>query len=341
MLHRNKLLLLLRKTRKTDRARGRDTPVFLNGLASRGAAFALLSLLAAIGLVAQQEPPTFTADTQLVVLHMSVIDRNGKLINSLPRESFKVYENGAEQQIRRFLREDVPVSMGIVIDNSGSMRDKRQKVEAAALTLVKASNPKDEVFIVNFNDDAFLDVPFTNDVKKMEEGLTRIDSRGGTAMRDALSMSLDEVKDKGKRDKKVLLVITDGNDNTSIMTLEKLLEKATRSEVLVYAIGLLSEEERREAVRARRALVSLANTSGGLAFFPKDLAEVERIAVEVANEIRNQFMIAYTPTNQALDGSFRQIKVTVKGPGSPTARTRAGYYARQLPARKLSQSLRP
>ncbi|MCZ2149269.1 MAG: VWA domain-containing protein [Bryobacterales bacterium] len=302
-----------------------------------------LFFAAVLGAAAQQqEPPTFTSDTRLVVLHASVMDKNGKLLTSLPKEAFKVYENGAEQQVRGFKREDVPVSMGVIIDNSGSMRDKRQKVEAAALALVKASNRSDEVFIVNFNDDAFLDVPFTNDIKKMEEGLTRIDSRGGTAMRDALSMSIDELKDKGKKDKKVLLVVTDGNDNTSMMTLEKLLEKAQRNEVLIYCIGLLNEEERREAAKAKRALNALANASGGLAFYPRELTDVERIALDVAHEIRNQFMISYTPTNPALDGSFRQIKVTVNAPGHPVVRTRTGYYATPQPAgrKKMTQSLR-
>lgn len=295
------------------------------------------------GLGAQEpEQPTFRSDTRLVVLHLSVIDKNGSLITKLPQSAFRVYEDGTEQQIRRFQREDVPVSLGIVIDNSGSMRDKRQKVEAAALALVKSSNRADEVFIVNFNDDAFLDVPFTNDLKKLEEGLTRIDSRGGTAMRDALSMSIDEIREKAKRDKKVLLVITDGNDNTSLITAEQLLEKAHRQDVLVYCIGLLSEEERREAARAKRALTALAHASGGLAFFPKELSEVERIALQIAHEIRNQFMIAYSPTNTNFDGSFRRVKVTVDAPGKPMVRTRSGYYATpNPPGRKISQSLLP
>lgn len=290
-----------------------------------------------------QEAPTFSTDTRLVVLHASVMEKNGKLLTSLPKTAFKVFENNVEQQIRQFAREDVAVSMGLIIDNSGSMRDKRQKVEAAAINLVKASNRNDEVFIVNFNDDAFLDVPFTNDIKKLEEGLTRIDARGGTAMRDALSMSIDEVREKGKRYKRVLLVVTDGNDNTSQITLEKLLEKSHRSEVLIYAIGLLNEEERREALKAKKALTALANASGGLAFFPKELAEVERIALEVAHEIRNQFMISYSPTNQAMDGSFRTIKVQVAAPSKPQVRTRSGYYATPQSAagKKVSQSLRP
>jgi len=249
------------------------------------------------------------------------------LITNLPESSFKVLEDGAEQQIKIFRREDIPVSMGIIIDNSGSMRDKRVKVAAAALDLVKASNPQDEIFIVNFNDDAYLDQSMTNDVKKLEEALTRFDTRGGTAMRDALSMSMDYAKDKGKKDKKVLVVITDGNDNTSSINLEDLVRKAQQAGVLVYSIGILSEEEPREARRAKRALHDLAVASGGLDYYPKDLEEVQRITPEVAREIRNQYTLAYTPSNTALDGSFRKLAVVVNAPGRPTVRTRNGYYA--------------
>jgi VWFA-related protein len=289
---------------------------------------------ASICLSAQTTPPvpddgraTFTADTRLVLLPISVADKNGKLITNLPREAFKVYENGVEQAIKVFRREDVPISLGIIIDNSGSMRDKRAKVETAALDLVKASNPRDEVFVVNFNDEAYLDQPFTNDIKKLEEGVARIDSRGGTAMRDAISMSIDYLKEKGKKDKKVLLVVTDGNDTASSGTLEKLIDKARDSSVLIYAIGLLNEEERREAHKAKRALDAITKESGGLSFYPKDVTEVDHIALQVAQDIRNQYTIAYSPSIQALDGSFRQIKVTVNGPGHPTVRTRTGYYA--------------
>jgi VWFA-related protein len=269
----------------------------------------------------------FTADTRLVVVHASVLDKNGKLVTTLPESAFKVLENNVEQTIKIFRREDIPVSMGIIIDNSGSMRDKRAKVAAAALDLVKASNPQDEVFIVNFNDDAYLDQPFTNDVKKLETALERIDSKGGTAMRDAISMSIDYVKDKGKKDKKVLIVVTDGNDNTSNIGLEELVRKAQQSDVLIYSIGILSEEEPREARKAKRALHDLGIASGGLDYYPKDLAEVDKITPEVAHEIRNQYTLAYSPTNAAMDGSFRKITVNVNAPGRLTVRTRNGYYA--------------
>jgi Ca-activated chloride channel family protein len=276
---------------------------------------------------ASSEEPTFSIGTRLVVLPVSVLDKGGKLVTDLQQKSFKVFENGVEQPIKIFRREDVPISLGIIIDNSGSMREKRQRVETASLDLVRASNPQDEVFIVNFNDDPFLDVPMTSDIKKMEEGIARIDSRGGTAMRDAIDSSITYLKKEGHRQKKVLLVITDGNDNASNISLEKLVNRAQQSEVLVYSIGLLNEEERREARLAKRALDAISRDSGGLAFYPKGPAEVDAIALQVAHEIRNQYTIAYSPTVQEMDGSFRQIKVTVNGPGHPQVRTRTGYYA--------------
>jgi Ca-activated chloride channel family protein len=278
----------------------------------------------------------FSTDTRLVLLPVTVVDKNGKLVTNIPQSAFKVFENGVEQPLKLFRREDVPVSMGIVIDNSGSMRDKRSRVAAAALALVKESNPQDEVFIVDFNDAPYLDQPFTNDIKKLEETLEKIDSRGGTAMRDAISLSIDYVKEKGKKDKKVLLVVTDGNDNSSDETLEQLVRKAQKSEVLIYSIGLLNEEEPREARAAKRALKALAEASGGLDFYPKDLAEVEKITPEVAKEIRNQYMLAYSPANQSLDGTFRQIRVTINGFGKPTVRTRNGYYATSAAPAKLT-----
>jgi len=282
----------------------------------------------AVAVFAQDEAATFRADTRLVVLHASVLDKKDRLVTDLKRDDFKVYENGVQQQLKVFRREDVPVSLGIVIDNSGSMREKRQRVEVAALALVKASNPQDEVFIVNFNDEAFLDVPFTSDIAKMQEGLARIDSRGGTAMRDAISGAIDEMKAHAKKDKRILLVITDGNDNTSSITLERLVEKCSSADmpIAVYTIGLLNEEEKREAKKAERALNALTRASGGLAYYPKQAAEVDALAVKVAHEIRNQYILAYTPSNPALDGTFRQIRVQVQGRGLQV-RTRTGYYA--------------
>jgi Ca-activated chloride channel family protein len=288
----------------------------------RNAIATLLLSLSAACLFAQ-----FRADTRLVVLHASVTDRKGKLVTNLDKDAFKVFENGQLQQVKIFRREDVPVSLGIIIDDSGSMATKRSRVEAAALAMVRASNAQDEVFVVNFNDDAYLDVPFTNDMHKMEQGLARIDSRGGTAMREAINMSLDYIKSHAKRDKKVIVVITDGNDNASNVSLERIVARSNQGDTLIYAIGLFTEEERREAAKARRALKELTSATGGLAFYPKDVNEVQTLAVEIAHDIRNQYTIAYSPNIQALDGSYRQIKVMVDAPGKPVVRTRSGYYA--------------
>lgn len=303
--------------------------------------FLTLSVAGAI-VFAQQKPPAktvpmddtgtvFRAETRLVVCNVTVMDKSGHLVTDLSKSAFTVLENGQPQEIRAFKHEDVPVSMGLVIDNSGSMRDKRAKVAAASLALVRDSNKEDEVFVVNFNDEAFLDLPhqkeFTNDITELEEALSRIDSRGGTAMRDAIRMSIDHLKEKAHRSKKVLVVVTDGNDNSSVISLENLVKASQQSEVQIYAVGLLSDEEKREAAKAKRALNDLTETTGGEAFFPKELNEVDRIAHQVAHDIRNQYTIQYSPSNQSMDGTYRKIQIAVNAPGKPQVRTRSGYYA--------------
>ncbi len=288
----------------------------------------VFSILAVgFGWAQEDADAVFRTDTRLVVLHATVADKNGKLLTTLPRTAFRTFEDGVAQQIKVFRREDVPVSMGLVIDNSGSMREKRRKVEAAAMALVKASNSDDEVFIVNFNDEPYQDVPFTNNLKRMEEGLARIDSRGGTAMRDSILAAIGYAKSKGRHEKKVIVAITDGNDNMSEVGLDRLVQEAQRQEVLVYAIGLFAEEKGGEARKAQRAISAITKATGGQAYYPKEVDQVGSVALQVAHDIRNQYIIAYSPTNQALDGSFRQIRLQVDGPGRPVARTRTGYYA--------------
>src|ERR1035438_2273077 len=229
----------------------------LKVLTFTGAAF---TLLAPFFISAQQNKPAavpddadavFSSDTRLVPLNVTVTDKSGRLVTNLPQSAFQVYEGGVLQQIKIFKREDVPVSLGLIIDNSGSMREKRQGVESAALALVKDSNPQDEVIVVNFNDEVYLDTCqgsassncFTNDIKVMEHALTKIDSRGGTAMRDAINLSAGELKGKAKRDKKVILVVTDGNDNASQISLDALTKVAQQDDVLIYAIGLLTDRK--------------------------------------------------------------------------------------------------
>ena len=279
---------------------------------------------------ADESGAIFRSDTRVVVCPTTVVDKAGHLVLDLPKSAFTVYENKQPQPFS-MKREDVPVSLGLVIDNSGSMRPRIKRVETAALDLVLASNKDDEEFVVNFNDTPYLDLPheedFTSDIEDLKQALARIDARGGTAMRDALHVSIAHLKQKAHRDKKVLVAITDGADNSSIMSLEALTKEAQQSGVLIYAVGLLAEEERNEARRAKRELLWLTETTGGEAFFPNDLTDVDRIAKEVAQDIRSQYTIAYSPSITALDGTFRGIKITVNAPGHPTVRSRSGYYA--------------
>jgi VWFA-related protein len=278
-------------------------------------------------LLAQDTEPVFSSDVRLVPLNVSVLDKSGHHVLNLPQSAFTVYENEQPQTIKLFKREDVPVSLGLVIDNSGSMRERRSSVEAAAVALVKDSNPQDETFVVNFNDEAYLDAEFTSDIKQLEAGLARIDARGGTAMRDAIRMSVEHLREKSKRNKKVILVVTDGNDNSSNYGLNELVRLAQQNDVLIYTIGILATEDKAEAKKAKRALDLLVEQTGGEAFYPKEVTEVELIAHQVAHDIRNQYSIAYSPTNTAQDGTFRKIRVMVKAAGNPVVRTRAGYYA--------------
>jgi len=285
------------------------------------------TLVFAFGALWAQDPTLFRTDSRLVVLHATAEDKEGRLVMDLPKTAFQVYENGVLQQIKSFRKEDVPVSLGLIIDNSASMTDKRARVAAAALGLVKLSNPEDEVFIVNFDEAPSLDADFTSDVKLLQKALARIDSRGGTAMRDALRTAIDHVKVRNKKDKKVLVVVTDGNDNSSLEPLDTVIRAAQQNEVLIYAVGLLSDELPREAEKAKRAVDSLTRATGGQSYYPQNVSEIDRIAPQIAHEIRNQYIVTYSPSNQELDGSFRQTRVLVDSLGVKNIRTRSGYYA--------------
>lgn len=274
---------------------------------------------------------TIKIDVGLVVLHTTVLDDRGKFADGLKRENFRIFEDKIEQKLDTFKREDVPVSMGLVIDNSGSMRDKRPRVNEAAITLVEASNPQDQAFVVNFNDDFYLDLDkdFTNSVPELKEALERIDSRGSTALYDAIIGSLDHLK-KASKDKRVLLVVTDGEDNSSHNSLEKTLREVQKTNTVIYTIGLLGDEKRKEKNHAMKALKEIAEGSGGLAFFPENVEDVHTICEQVAHDIRNQYTLAYYPSNNKKDGTFRAVTVQVippHGRGKLVARTRNGYYA--------------
>lgn len=302
---------------------------------TRISAIAGLGALAVALLCAQQDTgAVFHADTRLVVCHTTVMDRSGHLVDRLTRDAFSVFENNVRQEIKVFKHEDVPVSMGLVIDSSGSMRNnnKRAGVEAAAMALIKASNPDDEVFVIHFNDETYFDNPggkdFLTKPEEMREALGRTEPSGGTAMRDAVQLAIGWLK-KAHKEKKVLVVVTDGEDNASSEdnSLENVVRSARQNEVLIYSVGLLSEEDHKAAANAKHQLNELSEATGGAAFYPKEVAEVDPIAHQVARDLRNQYTIEYTPSNPAMDGTFRKIRVAVKSAGGATVRTRTGYYA--------------
>lgn len=284
----------------------------------------ILSTVASLLMFGQEA--TFRTDTRLVVLNVSVFDQSGKLIRDLPKNAFTVYENGEKQTVSVFRQEDVPISLGLIIDTSASMTDKRDRVASAALAMVKASNPQDEVFIINFNESAVLAKDFTSDTGDLEKALRNLDVKGETAMRDALLLGIEHLRHHGKRDKKVLLVVTDGEDNSSMETQTHLTEVAQQNDIIIFAIGLLGAEEPASAARAKKQLQELTEQTGGRSWFPNDVTEIANITPQIAHEIRNQYILGYTPTNEAADGTFRKVRVEVDTPGA-VVRTRSGYYA--------------
>jgi Ca-activated chloride channel family protein len=270
----------------------------------------------------------FRTQAQEVTLHATVVDERNRLVTNLSKPDFTVFENNQPQQIRTFRQEDFPVAMGIVIDNSGSMREKRDQVNKAALNLVRSSNPDDQVFVVNFNDEYYLDQEFTSDIKKLQAALEHVESRGGTALHDAIVASADYLM-KSPLQRKVLFVVTDGEDDASQESLEQTVHRLQQENgPTVYAIGLLGGEKLRHA---KRELEVLADRTGGIAFFPPTLNEVDEISRSVAHDIRNQYTITYAPTTPKNVGGFRTIHVDAHARPYKklTVRTRSGYYPGQ------------
>ena len=281
-----------------------------------------------LGLLAQA--PSFRAETRLVVVHATVRNARGVLVTGLERDAFTVYENGKRQPITLFRHDDIPVSLGLLIDNSGSMRTLRSKVEAAALGLAHASNPLDEIFVLNFNDKARIDVPFTSDRQVLEAGIGRADAIGGTAMRDAIAMAEAYVSEHATRDRKVLVVITDGIDNASIATSDGIAKQADERDTVIFAVGLFGTDDHVKA--GRRELDRLAAGTGGVTYYPAAIDDIGAVALEIARQIRNQYTIAYAPLTQGLDGTYRAIRVVASGPEHLSVVTRAGYRATPLAA---------
>ena len=273
---------------------------------------------------------TMHQDVDEVLLACTVLDDKGHMVNDLSRGDFRVWEDGVAQTTTSFLHQDQPVSLGILVDNSGSMRDKRATVNAAALSLWRASNPQDSAFVVNFSDHAFLDQGFTSNIDLLNRGLSRSDTRGTTALYDAVAASADELANHGKLPKQVLLVITDGADNASRLSLEQAIRRVQGlGGPVVYTIGLLFDTEKDEADRARSDLEALSAKTGGIAYFPRSLDEVSAITAEVAHDIRNQYTVGYRSSKPTSLGGYRMVRVEASAAkhGKLTVRTRNGYYA--------------
>ena len=274
---------------------------------------------------------TLNVDVNLVLLHVTVVDDKDNLVKGLNKTDFSVFEDKVSQDVSLFKEEDAPVSMGLVIDNSGSMRTKRERVNRAAVTFVKTSNPQDEVFLINFNDQVFIDQDFTRKQEDLFDALDVIDTRGGTALYDAIYLSLEHIRD-GKEDKKALLVITDGEDRDSRYKYDTVLEFARESQASIFVIGLLDKESERSRAQKKAAahLKELADDTGGKYHFPESVDEVGAICTQVAHEIRNQYTLGYRPTNTRKDGTWRTVTVKVENGKKAKriiARTKRGYYA--------------
>jgi Ca-activated chloride channel family protein len=304
-------------------------------------AFALRCLLVFVFLAlpvlaqspsAQNRPPEdyiIGVNVDMVVLQATALDHKGTLVSGLDQDNFQIYEDGALQPIKHFSHADIPVTVGLVIDNSGSMRPKRHDVIAAALAFARSSNPQDQMFVVNFNERVSFGlpgtIPFTDQVAQLEVALSRTNADGQTALYDALAAALEHLK-KGNRDKKVLIVISDGGDNASKRTLAQIMAMARQSDAIIYTIGIFDEQDED---RNPHVLKELAKDTGGEAFLPESLKDLAPVCERVARDIRNQYTLAYVPTNRKRDGTYRviQVKASGQGRGRLSVRTRTGYFA--------------
>jgi Ca-activated chloride channel homolog len=307
--------------------------------------FILVSVLALpfLTLLAQtpakQTPFKVEVDVELVQLHVAVTDKEGRMIPALTEENFQVFEDNVLQDISLFRHEDIPLSMGLVIDNSGSMRPNIDRVRSAALAFVKESNPDDETFVVAFDNDAWLEQDFTGSLGDLVDALDNLNPKLQTALHDAIYLSIDHVK-TGQLEKKALLIISDGEDTASKWGYNKVLEHVRQAkDVTIFAIGMLDQNDQRSGglfgrnapqKKAREALTEIATVTGGQAFFPKSIDEVEEICKRIARDLRNQYTLGYTPKNTKLDGTWRTLRVEVKPPPKTpklTVRAKEGYQA--------------
>jgi len=271
---------------------------------------------------------TISVDVDLVVFNVSVLDDDGKPVTGLTEKDFHVFEDGREQQIKIFQPEDTPATVGLVIDGSGSMTNKRNDVVSAATAFVDASHPQDEMFIVSFNSRSWLALPasraFTSDRSELRATLSETRAEGTTALYDALKLALDHLKD-GSRQRKALVLLSDGGDNASETRLDDVLRLAQQSSATIFCIGIYDPFQKD---RNPSALRKIAKVTGGEAYFPNSLGALHAIWPKIAGKIRGQYTIGYISENPSHDGSYRKVKITAARRGkSLDIRTRPGYMA--------------
>ena len=288
-----------------------------------------------------------------MVLPTTVLEKkSGKFVTDLPAESFSVFENKILQELAIVQYEDIPVSMGLVLDNSDSMRYKREAVNAAAFTFVEASNIEDEIFVVNFSDKFNLDAKLTSDIGKLKEALERITAAGNTAVYDAIIGSLDYLSppenrpQNARHDKKVLLLVTDGIDRGSRWSLPRTITELQKKDVSLYAIGIFDNEDRSDESGAKEALQGLAEATGGLALFSENNAvEIGEACEHIARAIRSRYTLGYDSSANAAAQTFRRVEVKLqnspewklrdnRNPRDFIVRTRTGYYPKPAPVKK-------
>jgi Ca-activated chloride channel family protein len=278
-------------------------------------------------------PYTLELNAEEVVLNCTVLDSKGQLVDGLDKSNFKIVEDKIPQAIISLQHQDTPVSIGLLVDNSGSMRPKRAAVASAALDLIKASNPDDETFVINFSDRAYLDQDFTSDLGKLQGGFAHLSLSGGTALYDTVVTASDKMERTAERPRKVLIIITDGEDNASQITLDNAIRRVQDMQgPIIYSIGLLFSDDSSggDKRRARHALATLSSETGGIAFFPKSLQDVDAVAAEVARDIRSQYILAYHSARAPAPG-YHSVKVQAQasGGGKLIVHARTGYYTKQ------------